>query len=133
MWLRFWTSIPLNTPVTTPHTHAIEVPEGVVHKIRMRYLGGPRGMVSSAVFLGTTKMFPLEGSDWFEGDDEWVDGDVYVINKKGWSWSIVGYSPGTTYAHRVYVDLFVLPEEKASPWMILSDFVKIMKRLMGLG
>lgn len=89
-------------------------------------------MVSSGVFLGTAKIFPMEDSEWFEGEDEWIEGTCHVVTKKGWHWSIQGYSPGTTNAHRVYVDLFVLPEEKVTPWMVLTDFVAIMKKLIGV-
>lgn len=132
MWYRFSAEIPLNRLRTNPYVREFTVPEGVVHRVRMRYPPGPRGMVSSAVFLGAAKIFPMDESEWFVGEDEWVEGTCHVVTRKGWHWSIQGYSPGTANAHTVYVDLFVLSEEKVTPWMVLSDFVAIMKKLIGV-
>ena len=132
LWYRFSCTVPANRPINNPYSRPIQVPEGIIHKFRMRYPAGPNYWVSTGVFLGTAKIFPCEPSEWFVGENEYVEGEVHVVTKKGWHWTIQGYSPGSYFPHTVYLDLFILPEEKASPWMILSDFVKIMKRLMGL-
>ena len=124
-------TIPANTPMATPYRREFRVPEGIIHRIRMRYAPGPNGNVSSAVFLGGAQIFPTEPGEWFVGDNEWVEGTCHVVTKKGWHWSIQGYSPETTFPHAVYVDLFVLAEEKASPWKVMTDFVAIMKTLIG--
>ena len=132
MWYRFVATIPANTPMATPYRREFRVPGGVIHRIRMRYPPGPWGMVYSAVFLGGAQIFPTEPGDYFHGNDEHVEGDTYVVTKKGWHWAIEGYSPGTRFEHEVHVDLFVLAEDKASPWRILGDFVEIVKKLIGL-
>ena len=132
MWYRFSAEIPINRPMNNPYVREFTIPEGIVHRVRMRYPSGPRGRVSSAVFLGATKIFPMDESEWFVGNDECVEGETYTVTKKGWHWSIQGYSPGTTHAHRVFVDLFVLSEEKANPWKTLASFVEIVKKLIGV-
>ena len=132
MWYRFSAEIPINRAKNNPFVREFKLPEGIVHRIRMRYPPGPRGMVSSAVFLGAAQIFPMEPGEWFVGDNEWIDGTCHVVTKTGWEWSIRGYSPGTKYVHRVFADLFVLSEEKASPYLILRDFVDIVKKLIGI-
>ena len=132
MWLRYSLMIPAGQEKDPPASTEISVPEGIVHRFRMRYPPGPNGTVSSGVFLGGMKMFPQSPSEWFIGDDEWIEGDTHIVTKKGWHWFIHGYSPYAFYEHTVYVDIMVDREEDVSPWRTLEDLIRIIKQLIGL-
>ena len=132
MWLRYSLEIPAGQVEEPPARVEIAVPEGIVHGFRMRYPPGPRGTVSSGVFLGNVKMFPGDPSEWFIGENEAIEGDTHIVNKKGWHWFIHGYAPLAGFPHTVYVDIMIDREEDVSPWRTLQDLIRIIKELIGL-
>lgn len=144
MWYRYEITVPANTLEAAPERHEIGIPAGVIKGIRIRFPPGPRGMVSVAVFQGNHKMWP-RGYElpvvvpdrpgppaWFVGDNEWVEWPEHVRNIEGWHWFLVGFSPGTTYQHVVYVDISIIEKEFAEPYTAVQELVEAFKQLVGI-
>jgi len=126
-------NVPANTPSDAPVTKTIEIKGEVLEEIAYYFPLGPSFMVSFAVYYGIKQIYP-------EPEGEWVAGDgMYRQVPVGWTLpespcklTVKAASPNTSYDHTIYIWLLTKLEVEARPWRIISDFVKILKRLMGL-
>ena len=132
MWYRYFVTVPRGTIRTAPARKEIALPEGVIVGVRVRFPPGSRGEVFTAVFQGTSKMWPRGESNWAWGDDEPIEMSEHVRNITGWPWTLEGYAPLTSYDHTVWWDFNVLEQEYAEPYTAVQQLVESLKRLIGL-
>ena len=154
MWYRYFLTVPQGTEPTTPVRKEIELPEGVITKVRVRFPPGSRGQVYTAVFQGAVKMWPRgympdpdppipapvppvpptqeTRSAWAWGDDETIEMTEHVRNITGWHYTLEGYAPLTSYDHTIWWDFNVLETEYAETWGPIQDLVDLLKKLIGL-
>jgi len=132
MWYRYFITVPRGTDWRTPVRKEIGLPEGVITKVRVRFPPGPRGEVFTAVFEGTSKMWPRGEANWAWGDDEEIEMTEHVRNITGWHWTLEAYAPDTSYNHTVWWDFNVLEVEYAETWGPLQELVKLLKDVIGL-
>jgi len=154
MWYRYDLTVPRGTEKADTERKPIQLPEGVVTKVRVRFPPGPRGQVFTAVFQGVHKMWPrgygtaeeppvaipaLPGGidrpgapSWAWGDDESIEMDEYVKNIKGWHYTLEGYAPDTSYDHTIWWDFNILEKEYAETWGPIQELVRLLKDLIGL-
>ena len=115
MWYRYYLTVPRGTTRIRPARKEIQLPEGVVTKVRVRFPPGPRGEGNYA---------------W--GDDEAVEMGEHVRNIVGWHYWLEGYAPDTIYGHTVWWDFNVLEREYAETWGPIQELVRLLKDVMGL-
>ena len=154
MFYRYALLVPADTPENAPVEQEIELPPGIIHLVSVKFPKGCHQRVYFAVYQGASKVFPLSPDrldntsgyataalrlqqrdamrGYLCGDDEEIVFKEHVVNKHGFHWKLVGFSPGATYAHIITVRFGVLKEEELSPFTIVQDLVKIFKRMMGL-
>ena len=132
MWYRYYLTVPRGTEKTAPVRKEIELPAGVVTKVRVRFPPGPRGQVYTACFQGTHKMWPRGEGNWAWGDDEPVEMGEHVRNIKGWHYWLEGYAPLTVYEHTIWWDFNVLEREYAETWGPIQELVRLLKDVIGL-
>lgn len=84
-------TIPANTPIATPVTVALPIPDGVMTRIVQRWPPGPAGLVGLKVAHSGQVIIPSTGNAFLVTDDEVVDWDIegYPTGNK---WSVVGYN-----------------------------------------
>jgi len=46
--------------------------------------------------------------------------------------TIEGYNEDDTYEHSFYLRFATLPKQVAAPWLVISRFVNLFSRLVGL-
>lgn len=132
MWYRYYLTVPRGTEKTAPVRKEIELPEGVVTKVRVRFPPGPRGQVFTAVFQGTHKMWPRGEGNYAWGDDEPIEMSEHVRNITGWHYFMEGYAPLTSYDHTIWWDFNVLEKEYAETWGPIQELVRLLKDVIGL-
>lgn len=154
MWYRYYLTVPRGTEEASPVRKEIELPEGVITKVRVRFPPGPRGQVYTAVFQGAHKMWPrgyMPDPDppvpppvppvpvaqetrtaWAWGDDETIEMTEHVRNITGWHYTLEGYAPLTSYDHTIWWDFNVLEKEYAETWGPIQELVRLLKDMIGL-
>jgi len=134
MWYRYFLTVPRGTEKdeTLRARKEIQLPEGVITKVRVRFPPGPRGQVHTAVFQGAHKMWPRGEGNWAWGDDEPIEMSEHVKNITGWHYFLEGYAPDTSYDHTIWWDFNVLETEYAETWRPIQELVKLLKDLIGL-
>ena len=132
MWYRYYLTVPRGTTRIRPARKEIELPEGVVTKVRVRFPPGPRGQVYTAVYQGAHKMWPRGEGNYAWGDDEPIEMSEHVRNIVGWHYFLEGYAPDTSYDHTIWWDFNVLEKEYAETWGPIQELVRLLKDVMGL-
>ena len=154
MFYRYALLVPADTKENAPVEQEIELPPGIIHLVIVKFPPGCHQRVYFAVYQGASKMFPLTPDrlnnargyataalraqqreamrGYLCGDDEEVTFKEHVVNKHGYHWTLVGFSPDSYYDHIITVRFGVLKEEEISPFTIVKDLVAIFKRMMGL-
>jgi len=126
-------TIPAGTPETDPVERDLEVTKGVVTRIDIKFPPGCHGLVKVRLLRYGSQLIPLSRGEWVTGDGEAVETEgYYPMEEEPLALRFVGCSPQTAYPHTITVRVQVTPHEIASPWQTLREFVKIMKRLMGI-
>ncbi len=132
MWYRYYLTVLRGTEKTSPTRKEIQLPEGVITKVRVRFPPGSRGQVYTAVFQGTHKMWPRGEGNYAWGDDEAIEMSEHVRNITGWHYFLEGYAPLTSYDHTIWWDFNVLEKEYAETWGPIQELVRLLKDLIGL-
>ena len=132
MWYRYYLTVPRGTTRIRPTRKEIELPEGVITKVRVRFPPGPRGEVYTAVYQGTHKMWPRGEGNYAWGDDEPIEMGEHVRNITGWHYFLEGYAPLTGYNHTIWWDFNILEREYAETWGPIQELVRLLKDLIGL-
>ena len=113
-WHRFL--IPANTLEATPESEFVLLVAGVVQEIEIWFPSGCAGLVHLQVCDRGHQLYPREPGESFVGDD-WhiaikesldIEGEPYGL-------TLVGWSPGTTYDHGVYVHFEIVPHVVSIP------------------
>jgi len=132
MWYRYALLVETDDTKMAPARKEIELPEGVVTGVRVRFPPGSRGQVYTAVFQGTHKMWPRGEGNYAWGDNESIDMDEHVRNITGWHYFLEGYAVNCRYDHTVWWDFNVLEKEYAETWGPIQELVRLLKDLIGL-
>jgi len=126
-------TIPANTPADNPAIVEVEVEGDVLAELAYLIPPGWTALAHFAVFYGIKQIYPVEAGTWVTGDNLYRPVALrWHLPESPAKLTIKGYNQDDTYPHTVYLWLLTKPEEEALPWRILADFVKILKRLMGI-
>jgi len=125
--------VPADTAETAPVKAEVEIEEGVIVKVEVIYPPGPQGMVHTQCLYGIRQLWPRPEGETFHLEDmkveipeHWTPPELpCILTVRGWS-------PGTRFSHTITWMFYTLPRPLAAPWVILQDFVLILKRLMGI-
>ena len=128
-----WLTIPQKNAEPGEAQRDITIEGEILSEIAYLIPGGWCALASFAVFYGIKQIYP-------EPEGEWVTGDRLIRTVPvGWKMpeskvklTVKGCNLDTANPHTVYLWLLTKPEEEARPWKIMSDFVAILKKLMGL-
>jgi len=126
-------TIPANTPAEKPAEKTIEVEGDVLAEIAYLIPPGWTALAHFAVYYGIRQIYPEEAGTWITGDNLYRPVPIrWILPESPCKLTVKGYNQDDTYDHTVYVWLLTKPEEEVWPLRILVDFVKILKRLIGI-
>jgi len=125
--------IPANTPLDKPAETTLEVEGEVLDELAYLIPPGWSALAHFSIFYGIKQIYPVETGTWVTGDDLYRPVPIrWKLPESPCKLTIKGYNQDDTYDHSVYLWLLTKPEEEVWPLRILADFVKILKRLMGI-
>ena len=84
-------TIPNGTAIATPVSRVLDIPDGVVTRIEMRWPPGPAGLVGLRIAHSGQVIIPRKGAAFLITDDEVVSWDVSGL-PTGNKWTVVGYN-----------------------------------------
>jgi len=126
--------VPADTAEASPKEQTLQITYGVITRVDVHFPQGCHSLVKVRLTKG--KLFGILPTN----PDEWITGDgatvSYRMNKliddKPYELDFTACSPNTSYQHRITIRIEMLPEEVATPWQVMRDFVQLMSRLMGV-
>ena len=125
--------VPAGKPEAEAIEETIEIEKGVITKVEVHFPPGPCGLVHTRCFYGIRQLWPRP-----EGSTAHLNGVVLVIPEH-WQLpetpcvlTVKGWSPGTGFPHTITWNFYTLPRALAAPWLVMQDFIAILKRLMGI-
>ena len=121
------------TAEATPKTQILKLTKGVITRVDVKFPPGCHGLVKVRLLRYESGLVPLSSDEWVTGDGEAVVTEgYYEMLEIPSQLKFIGCSPSTSYNHVITVRVFVMPLEVAAPWIVISDFVTILKKLMGI-
>jgi len=127
-------TITADTSEATPKEQTLKLTYGIITKIGVYFPAGCHCLVKVRLLRG--KLFgllPTNPDEWVTGNDETVE---YItrrrIDDQPYEVNFVGCSPDTQWDHTVTVRIEMQKEEDISPWIVLKEFVSIIKKLIGV-
>lgn len=121
------------TPEGTPVTQILKLTKGVITRLDVKFAPGCHRLVKVRVLRSEFQLVPLSRGEWVTGDGETVVTEPYYgLDTAPYELKFVGCAPQTVYNHVITVRVSMQPEEIAAPWKIISSFIEIIKRLMGI-
>jgi len=130
----YWFSV--TTPANTKKEDAVEttmqVTEGIVTHVWLKHPPGCHGLAHATISDGLSQIWPTNKDEDYHGDEFPMEFDeAYEIMKPA-KLHLLTWNDSTLYEHGVDVRITILPKEKANPWQVMSDFVAILKKLLGV-
>jgi len=126
-------TVPAGTPKDAPVTYMLFVEEDYVTSIDVYFPSGCCGYCRVQAYYGSEQIAPKPAGSSFRGDG--------VVVKSPMKWRIPEWpcpirfelwNLDDLYAHTPILYIVTAKEEEAKPYKVLSDFVSILKRLLGL-
>ena len=108
MWYRGSITVPASTARAAPVTAELAVSQGTISLFYRLFPKGCAGQVSMQVFSQTRQVLPTTPGQAYVGDGSEVLGDSsIVLDEPPYILELRGWSPGTTYAHTIYVEFYL--------------------------
>lgn len=126
-------TVPANTPSNNLHQEKVQIEGEMLTEIRVRIPPGHAGLAYMRIRYGSEQWWPKPEGKWLSGDDEIIIiQDNWQLPEYKTNLTLEGYNLDTTYAHSFHILITVKSLEDAKPLDILRDFVKILKKLLGV-
>jgi len=126
-------TIPANTKETAPVETTLEIEGDTVIRLEMEFPDGCVRLAHVAVFYGIRQLWPTEAGTWLASNDWVISFPVsWDLPEPKTVLTIRGWNEDDTYKHTVTCRFVTAYEPVAKPWRVISDFVAILKRLMGI-
>ncbi len=104
-------TVPANTLAASPVSATVGLTYGRIEQVSILFPAGPSGLVNLIVLYHERQIFPTSPEQTFIGDDHLITfPESFPIHDLPFDVVLVGWSPGSTLSHAVYVDFSVEPE-----------------------
>ncbi len=116
-----------------PKTQTLKLTKGVITGLDVVFAPGCHRLVKTRLLIAESQLIPLSRDEWCTGDGEAVKTEPYYeMLDEPLQLKFIGAAPLTAYNHTITVRVRMQPFEVAAPWAIFRDFVKIVKKLIGI-
>lgn len=117
-------TIHANTPQVLPATVTMSLTYGKIQEVVVLFPAGCGGLVHLIVLYHERQILPTSPEQSFIGDDHLITfPERFPIYDEPFEVKLVGWSPGTTLSHTLYVDMTV--EAEIQPTVIYSGSVPL--------
>jgi len=126
-------TVAAGTKEASPKEQILKLTKGVITGVWVKFPPGCHGLVKVRILRSEFQLVPLSRGEWVTGDGETVVTEPYYeLDTTPYAFKFVGCAPLTAYPHTITVRVSMQPEEIAAPWKVISNFIEIIKRLMGI-
>lgn len=133
MVYEFNITIPAGTTKDEPEEVEAQLVPGIITLVEAEFPNGCHRLVHISIIEGAYQMFPRNPDGTLSADGRTIAFNPHQELKRGHHVLMIrGWSPLTSYQHRIGVRFNVQPEEVATPWKMANDLVAILKHMMGL-
>lgn len=131
MYFDYSLTVPAGTTAASPATQEVKLTHGIIHRVEIGFLSGPRGMVHIVIRDALHQLWPTNPDGSFNSDKFTIAfNEYYEFFREPFTLILVGWSPDTTYDHVIEVRFGILPSEVLSPEATFAQaFKKLIKRL----
>jgi len=101
--------IPLNTLEGAPISRRLDIVEGVIKRVWVRWRWGSANLCGAAIYRGGFQVWPSSGDEWFPSsirDTEFTE--EYEVNDEPLHFIVRAYNVDDTYDHTLWVGMSVL-------------------------
>jgi len=116
--------IPANTGRYAPLSSQVDIVEGVVKRVWVRWRWGSACLAGCQVFRASFQLWPTSLGQWFQSSiHETTFEENYPISDEPMHFIIKSYNLDDTFPHTVWVSFSVLRPEYGAKLMGLMDFL----------
>lgn len=117
MVFSFYLTVPSNTPKTAQIRKRLKLTRGVLWKLDIFFPPGSAGLTHIHIDEALHQVFPLNPDGDFSGNNVVFSGEVYYkLEREPYELDLWGWNTDDTYAHTVFVTMWVMPEVAISYW-----------------
>jgi len=126
-------TVPANTPKDAPVTYLLLVEEDYITSIDVYFPPGCCGLTRVQAYYGSEQIAPKPTGADFRGDNMLVRCPLrWKVPEKPCPIRFVLWNLDDTYSHTPIIFVTTAEEEQVKPYKPVSEFVNVLKRLMGL-
>ena len=130
----YWFSV--TTPANTTKENALETPmqvtEGIITHVWIKHPLGCRGQAHVTISDGLNQIYPTNKDADYHGDQFPMEfDDAYELTKPA-KLHLLTWNDGVVNSHVVDVRITIQSKANANPLQVMTDFVAILKKLVGL-
>ena len=114
MLFEFPLTVPADTAEASPEPLECPLAAGTVTRVAVQFPAGCAGMVYVSIWRGEHQVWPVNLDDAIAGDNavvEWPES--YDLDDEPFALEVRGWSPGTTYDHKITFRFALLSLEEA--------------------
>jgi len=116
-----------------PAEEEAQLVPGIITMVEVDFPPGCHKLVHVVVKEGGYQMFPRNPEGTMSADDHVIAFNPHQELTRGHHiLKVFGWSPLTSYDHKITLRFNVQPEEIATPWQMAKDLVIILKHMLGL-
>jgi len=117
-------TIPANTTIELPLVSQIDVVEGVLKKIWVRWRWGPGNLCGAQIFRASAQLWPTTAREWFgSSEHETVITEAYMLDDEPLQFMVHSYNLDNTFKHSLWIGFEVLRPEYSAGVLEFLEFL----------
>jgi len=121
--------IPANTLRSVPLKTQLDVVEGVVARVWIRWRWGSANLAGCAIYRGGFQVWPTTGSRWFPSTVfDTVFDESYVVDDEPMHFILRTFNEDTRFPHRVWVGMSVLRPHYSDGMLGLMEYLNTPRK-----
>lgn len=133
MFYDFSFTIPVNKAKASPHTEAVKLCHGIIHRVEIGFPPGCAGLVNCVIKEGLHQHWPTNPEGSFKADGYTIGFNEHLeFTREPYILTLVGWSPGTTYPHTIEVRIGILLARVLMPERPFIPIVRRVTERLGL-
>ena len=116
--------VPANTVEYVPLTSQIDIVEGVVKRVWVRWRWGSADLAGCAIFRGSSQVWPSTLGQWFHSSvHETVFDEMYLVDDEPLHFIVKSFNEDDTFPHKLWVGFTVIRPKYAQGLMEFLEFI----------
>ena len=117
-------SIPANTRAAAPYKAQVDVVEGIVKRVWVRWRWGSADLAGCAIFRAGFQVWPTTGDEWFPSSiHETVFDELYKIGDEPLQFIVRAYNLDDTFPHKLWIGFSVIRPKYTQGIIEFLDFL----------